>query len=68
MSNYKTLHPIVAHKKMLLQSELSNLNFFSFNNKLKKKLSKKVSMTIEMSLLTPKKGEPSASSAKEVLI
>lgn len=55
MSNYKTLHPIVSHKKMLLQSELSNLNFFSHSHSIRKKLSKKVSMTIEMSLLTPKK-------------
>lgn len=66
MSNYKTLHPIVSHRKMLLQSELSNLNFFSYSHALKKKLSKKVSMTIEMSLLSPKKSGPS--SAKETLI
>lgn len=61
MSNYKTLHPIVSHKKMLLQSELSNLNFFSFSHSLKKKLSKKVSMTIEMSLLSPTKSQPGQS-------
>ena len=59
MSNYKTLHPIVSHRKMLLQSELSNLNFFSHSHALRKNLSKKVSMTIEMALLSPPKSQSS---------
>jgi hypothetical protein len=65
--NYKTLHPIILKKKMLLQSELSGLNFFAFNNKFKKKLSKKVTMSIEMAV-TPTKGSEAGNSVREILI
>jgi hypothetical protein len=50
VSNYKTLHPVISHKKILLQSELTNCTFFPYQKHLKKKISKKTSISIELAL------------------